>query len=397
MADIDERARNFDHHDEGLDNIFDEYREFRQQCPVGRSEKHGGFHFVTRYEDIYRIEQDWETFAVAPSMLLPSFGNKRPMIPIDIDPPMLQKYRRVLLPLFAPAEIDKAEGSIRAVAKDLVDAMASSSIVDGSGAFARPLPMIVFCQMMGLPAEDYVLFSSWIDRIIYERTRDHPGAMAAGEEVYAYFEDFLRQRKGDPPGNDIVGRLLSAEIDGQPLAWEELLDYCYLLVLAALDTTAWTIRSALWYLAGHPEAEARLRADPAMIPAAVEEILRCYSPVQAMARTCTKDIDFNGSRFESGDRVLILFGSGNRDEAEFERADEVLFDRESNRHAAFGIGIHRCLGSNLGRREVKIALEEFIGRIEVFSFPAKLSGSGGPDPVWHGIGPLPLQIGTVQP
>jgi cytochrome P450 len=154
--------------------------------------------------------------------------------------------------------------------------------------------------------------------------------------------------------------------------------------VGGLDTTAWTIRSSLWHLAQHPADRRRLSKDPSLIPDAVEEFLRTMSPVQAMARTATRDIHLNGHQIAKGERVVLVFGAGNRDPEEFPEPDAVMIDRRPNRHLSFGLGIHRCIGSNLGRSEVKVALQEFL-----IAFPDfELAG----DSPWHGVGPLPITV-----
>jgi cytochrome P450 len=202
----------------------------------------------------------------------------------------------------------------------------------------------------------------------------------------AYFDALLKARAAQEGTGDIISHLLSAGIKGRKLAHDELMSYCYLLFVAGLDTTAWAIRSSLWYLAQHPQAQARLRADPGLITAAAEEFLRTLSPVQAMARTCKRDTEISGQKIKAGDRVVLVFGAGNRDPDIYANPDDIQVDRENNRHLAFGGGIHRCLGSNLGRRELVIALEEFLGAVGGFSL-------ANPDEQWHGVGPLTLRIG----
>lgn len=173
---------------------------------------------------------------------------------------------------------------------------------------------------------------------------------------------------------------------GRKLTHDELLSYCYLLFLAGLDTTAWAIRSSLWFLAQHPTEQATLRENPDMIPTAAEEFLRTLSPVQAMARTCKADVEVGGEQIKAGERVVLVFGAGNRDPEVYDDPDHIMIDRENNRHLAFGGGIHRCLGSNLGRRELVVALEEFLANVQEFSL-------ANPHEQWHGVGPLTLKIG----
>ncbi|NYI44981.1 cytochrome P450 [Nocardioides aromaticivorans] len=386
MSDQQVEPKDFDFHGPSLDNIFDTYDDLRAQCPVGRSDKHGGFWYMMKSEDIFAAEQDPETFAVAPSMLLPAFGTDVPLIPIDIDPPEHTDYRRILLPLFTPKAIAKLDDGMHQTSRELAEEVAKLDVADASAMFARPMPTIIFSRLAGFPEEDWPKFDQWIDDIIYERTVDPERAYAAGDAVMAYFDELLKSREGQPPQDDLIEILTNAEIKGRKLNHDELLSYCYLLFLAGLDTTAWAIRSSLWHLAQDKEAQKRLREDPDLIPDAVEEFLRTLSPVQAMARTCMKDTVVSGQEIKEGERVVLVFGAGNRDPETYDEPNEIQLDRENNRHLAFGGGIHRCLGSNLGRQEVVVALEEFLDVVDDFSLAE-------PDQVWHGVGPLMLKIG----
>jgi len=379
-------TNDFDYHGPALDNIFETYDELRSQCPVGRSSKNGGFVYLLDSEDIFAAEQDPSTFAVAPSMLMPAFGTDIPLIPIDIDPPEHADYRRVLLPLFTPKAIAKLDEGMHQTSRELAEEVAKHEIADVSALFARPMPTIIFSRLAGFPEEDWPKFDQWIDDIIYERTDNPERAYKAGGEVMDYFDALLKSRQGQPPQDDLIEVLSNAEIQGRRLTHDELLSYCYLLFLAGLDTTAWAIRSSLWHLARDQEAQARLRDDFDLIPAAVEEFLRTLSPVQGMARTCLKDTVMSGEEIKAGERVVLVFGAGNRDPQVYDDPDEIIIDRENNRHLAFGGGIHRCLGSNLGRQEVVVALEEFLDAVDQFSLAE-------PDQVWHGVGPLLLKIG----
>lgn len=381
-----DKAKNFDFHGEALDSIFDTYAELRKKCPVGHSEKYGGFWFMTKSDDIFAAEQDPETFAVAPSMLLPSFGTDTPLIPIDIDPPSHQAYRRILLPLFTPQELKKLEQPIRQTARDL----AAAFVKEGSGAdasyhYARAVPTIIFSRLAGYPEKDWPKFDRWVDEIIYHRVEDPERAKKAGQEVFDYFENLLASWKDEGESRTLIDYLRRAKIDGRPLNKDELLSYCYLLFLAGLDTTAWAIRSGLWYLAHNPEDQQKLRDKPELIPLACEEFLRTLSPVQAMARTCLKDTVVRGQEIKKGERVVLVFGAGNRDEDIYPNPDKINVEREENRHLAFGGGIHRCLGSNLGRRELVVGIEEFLRVVPEFK-PAD------PTEKWHGVGSLKLEF-----
>jgi cytochrome P450 len=377
----------FDFHGDALDDVFSTYSRLRAECPVGRSDKYGGFWYLTKSDDIFAAEQDPETFSVAPSMLLPDFGTDFPLIPIDVDPPDHSRYRRILLPLFTPRAVGGLEDGMRSTARQLIEQIRDQRAADVSALYARPMPTIVFSRLAGFPEKDWPRFDAWVDDIIYERTTNPARARAAALEVVDYFDHLLRTRAGGGDNHDLIGELLAARIDGEPLTHDELVSYCYLLFLAGLDTTAWAIRSSLWYLARDARAQERLRREPALIPAAAEEFLRTMSPVQAMARTCRADTEVRGRRLSAGDRVLLVFGAGNRDPDTFEHPDEIHIDRDANRHLAFGAGIHRCLGSHLGRRELVVALEEFLSRMPGFRHAR-------PEEKWHGIGRLTLELAT---
>lgn len=290
--------KDFDYHGPALDTVFETYQELRGKCPVGHSEKHGGFWFLTRNEDIFAAEQDPATFAVSPSMLMPAFGTDVPLIPIDIDPPEHTDYRRVLLPLFTPRAVAKLNDGMHETARKLAEAVAEGEVVDASALFARPMPTIIFSRLAGFPEKDWPMFDQWIDDIIYERTDNPERAYKAGSEVMDYFDELLKSREGMPKQDDLIEILTTAEVNGRKLTHDELLSYCYLLFLAGLDTTAWAIRSSLWYLAQNPVAQKQLREDRTLIPAAVEEFLRTLSPVQGMARTCQKDTVVSGQEIK---------------------------------------------------------------------------------------------------
>jgi cytochrome P450 len=383
MKDAADVAKNFDYHGEALDNIFDTYAELRSKCPVGHSDKHGGFWFITKSDDIFAAEQDPSTFSVAPSMMFPAVSEMQ-LPPIDVDPPEHAAYRKILLPLFTPQELKKLEEPIRRTAQTQAqEYLKLGSGADASYGYSRPVPMIIFSRLAGYPEEDWHKFDEWVDDIFYERIHNPEKSVAAQKAVFDYFGNLLDNWSDDPSSGTLVDYLCRAKIEGRPLSRDELLRYCYLLFLAGLDTTAWAIRSGIWYLAHNPEAQQKLRDDPSLIPLACEEFLRCLSPVQGMARTCLKDTVVRGQEIKKGERVVLVFGAGNRDEEVFPNPDKIDIERQENRQLGFGGGIHRCLGSNLGRRELVVGIEEFLKVVPEFK-PAD------PSQKWHGVGPLNL-------
>jgi cytochrome P450 len=374
-----------DHHGPALDDPFRTYRVLRKHCPVGRSDRYDGFWFVTRYEDIYRVSQDWRTFSAAQGVHVPPIDSPRPMKPIETDPPLHTRYRSIVLPFLSRANVERLEPHIRQMVSDLADGLHGDE-VDASTDFARQIPLLTFAHIAGLPDEDFHRFDDWVDRIFYARTDDPAAGRRAAQELADYLEAFLRRRRSEPPVDDLVGIILGGSVNERPLTEEEQVDMCFLLFLGGVETTGWAIRSHLWYLAQHPDEAHRLADDPSAIPPAVEELLRYFPPVPGLARTVTAPVELGGGRLAPGDRVVLLYGSANHDEAEFEDPEEVDLTRDSNRHFAFGVGVHRCVGSNLARLEIRVALEEFLARFPRFSLV---------DPegtAWHGIGPLRLRV-----
>jgi cytochrome P450 len=371
----------FDFHGAALDTIFDDYEAMQRDCPVSWSDRYGGVWTITSYADVCAAEHDWDTFSVSPSMILPSFGTDRPLIPLDIDPPALTRFRQILLPFFTPQRMDTLLPRTREIAGQLLDDLAYGEVVDASP-YARLLPAMVFGEYCGFPMADAAQFDQWVDDIVFARTDDESVARSAADDVYDYFRTLIALRRSEP-GSDVISALLEADHAGGPLDDDEMLDICYLLFVAGLETTAGAIRVALWHLAQHPEELALLAADPSLIPAATEEFLRALSPVQAMARTLRLDTRIGDVQMRAGERVVLAFGAANRDPEVFDCPHDVRIDRSPNAHVAFGIGAHRCLGSNLARREVNVALEEFIRRFPRFELAE-------PAP-WHGVGRLAIR------
>lgn len=386
MAENSAAELDFDFHGPALDSIFTAVTDLRERCPVGRSQKYGGFWFITKRDDISAALQDHETFSSEPSSVLPVFGTDVPLIPVDIDPPNHTAYRKILQPLFTANAVAQLNESIRSTSRKLATEVAAQKVVDASRTFARPMPTIIFSRLAGFPEKDWPKFDRWVDDIIYNRIDDPERAAATAREVRDYFDTLLRSRAGDERIDDLIGHLLVAQVDGRKLTHEELLSYCYFMLIAGLDATPCAIRSSLWYLAQNPYERTRLRENPDLIPDAAEEFVRTLPPIQGMARTCMKDIEVSGQQIKAGDRVVLVYAAGNRDPEFYENPDDIVLDRQNNRHLGFGAGVHRCVGAILGRRELVVALEEFLDIVPEFSLV-------DPSEPWHSLGPLTLRIG----
>jgi hypothetical protein len=300
--------------------------------------------------------------------------------PISSDPPFHTWARRLLLPAFGPSAIDRMSPITRALANSLIDEHFSDGHGDAAADYAQHIPVRIIAQMLGVPIEDEAMFTGWVVRTLQNGLQNIDSAMDALGEMTMYFMTAVAERRQMEPGtrpDDIITMLIEAETD-EPITDQHLLGTCFLLLIAGIDTTWSNIGSALWHLATHPEDQQRLRDEPELMTSAVEEFLRFYSPV-TMARYVTEDTEVAGCPMQKGDKVLMAFPAGNRDPEMFEDGDRFIIDRAKNRHFAFGSGIHRCLGSNLARMEIKIALEVFLERVPTFELtdPDAVTWTGG--------------------
>jgi cytochrome P450 len=293
-------------------------------------------------------------------------GNIRPLIPLQIDPPQHVKYRRILDPLFAPKKMALLEDEVVTLVDELMDKFAARGSCDFHTEFAVPLPCTVFLRMMGLPLADLDLFLSVKDDIIRPPgiTMDEqaPYRKKAGEAVYRYFEAELAKRR-TAPTDDLLAQIIAGEVDGVRLTDEEVLDICFLFIIAGLDTVTDSLDCFFGYLCQEPEQRHLIAQDESVIPSAVEELLRWESPVPAVPRVATEEVEFNGCPVHAGEQVMLLLGSANTDDAAHPGVDAVDLRRNPNPHLAFGGGVHRCLGSHLARIELRVALREFHRRI----------------------------------
>jgi len=355
----------FDHHDPDLSrNPYAVYAGLRERCPVSRSEAWGGMWVVASYEHVTEVANDDLRFSSAQGVSFPPAGNPRPLIPIEIDPPDLFKYRRLLNPLFSPAAVEGMEPAVRATAVELIDALMAKGEGDLMTDLAEPVPARTTLRFLGLDEDQWPRYLRAVGTIVHESSRDFSKAMAAFMDVAPDLMGRLAQRRADGgTGDDFISLLVRSEVDGVALSDEQILDMCFLQLTGGLHTTAAAIGYSLLYLARHPEERSRLAAEPDRIPAAIEELLRYQSPVQGLARTVTRDTVLGGQQLCAGDKLWVLWASANRDDKEFPGADDVVLDRASNRHVAFGVGAHRCLGLHLGRMETRVVLEEVLRRM----------------------------------
>jgi cytochrome P450 len=286
--------------------------------------------------------------------------------------------------------VGKQEESTRAFCHSLIDAFQGREVVDAAADYAQHIPMRVIADMLGFPPEDGPQFRVFVERALESADLPPEERLEHTVELFDYLIAQIRDHIAHPR-EDLTTHLVNAELYGRKLEPAHVAGTMALLLIAGIDTTWSAIGASLWHLARTPEDRARMVAEPELLPTAMEEFLRAYAPV-TMARLVKEDIHWHGVDMKADDWVLLPFPAANRDPEQFERADEVVIDRQVNRHAAFGLGIHRCVGSHLARMELRVALEVWLQRIPDFSLadPAAVTWSAGQI---RGPRSLPLRIG----
>lgn len=394
---VEDFATDFDHTDEAW--VADPYPimdDLRERCPIAHSDRYGGLWAPMTHDAVSAIANDTEHFTSRTVVIhngrpgddaLPAPIGVAP--PITSDPPFHEVARRLLLPAFAPRPINALEDFTRELCNRLLDDIGDAEFIDASVQYAEHIPVGLIAKLCGLPPEDGDQFRRFVNIILEAVDLPTEERIAAFAPVEEYVTAVIQDRKANP-SDDLVSYLLDSEIMGNKLSDEHVFGTIVLLIVAGIDTTWSAIGSSIWHLAQNPDDLARLTAHPELLPSAVEEFLRAYAPV-SMARLVKEDFEFQGCPMKKDDWIFLSFPAANRDPNAFANADEVLIDREINRHSAFGLGIHRCLGSNLARMEMTIALEEFLRRYRRFELDPKKPTTFSQGQV-RGPRQLPLRI-----
>lgn len=360
--------------------IYDKYRA--SECPIAHSDRYGGVWLPTTHADVSAIANDTEHFTSRSVVVT----NHRPPMelapqgiapPISSDPPYHSDSRRTLLPVFSPQRIAELEPSTRAYCQELIAAAQGKDVVDAAVEYSQHIPVRVIANMLGLPTEDADLFRGFVQHVLEGVALPIEERIEGFGALFNYLMPHITARVSEPQ-DDIISLLLETEMAGKKLDPFEVVRTIALLLIAGIDTTWSAIGASIWHLAGNAADRERLVAEPDLLPTAIEEFLRAYAPV-TMARLVRDDFEFNGCPMKAEEWILLSFPAANRDPAFFDRADEVLIDRSPNRHAAFGLGIHRCAGSHLARMEMRVALEEWLAAFPSFELadPSAVTWSGG--------------------
>ena len=345
------------------DDPFTVYRQLRDEAPAYYNEELN-FWALSRYDDVLAALHDPERYCSKYGITIED-GNPLPMM-LTTDPPDHTGLRRLVSRAFTPRRIADLEPNIRKLSTEYLDALDGRAEADLIQDYAALLPMDVISTLLGVPAGDQTQLRRWSDALLHREEGDAnvtPEGVQAAIQLIQYFTAFVADKRANPRGDDLAEALNAAEIDGDRLGDEQIVGFLFLLIIAGNETTTKLLGNCLLALQRYPSERAKVQADLGKIPAAVEEILRYEGSTQAMARTLTTDVELHGETMRSGTKVLLLLGSGNRDERVWDRPDVYDIDRAwPTHHLAFGHGIHVCLGAALARLEMRVSLEEFLTR-----------------------------------
>lgn len=386
---VDRPVIDFDHHSPRFrDNWETIFRENLARCPVGWTESYGGFWAFFGYAAVRNALLDSGTYSSrhddsGGGITIPA-TTPYALIPLELDPPESLLYRRLLSPLMSPNAAKAWEPYVRALVTECLDEVCETGELDVPRDFAGAVSARLTMALVGLPDD------GWRDtaQLIHDMVAQPPGTpeFAAVMErlsgrLLVQIAGLIGQRRADPR-DDLISRLATATVDGRALTDEEIINIVSLVIGGGVETTASLVAHAIRWLGEHPDQRQRLVDDPSSIPAAGEEFLRAFAPIPGMARTVTQRTEVGGAVIEPGEQVMLLYAAANRDPAAFDEPDEVRLDRSPNRHVAFGIGAHRCVGAHLARMQITVMLEAVLSRmpditvVEFERYPDIAGGNG---------------------
>jgi cytochrome P450 len=388
----------FDHANPGISGeLFDWGARLQQESPIAYSEAHGGFWIASRHKDIIAICRDTQTFICSQRITLPPQKSPVPVIPLESDAPNHTFYRSVLTPFLTPKAVREHEGRIRGIVVDALQAIIQRGAGDAVRDFAALVPARSMAMIFGFTDEDAYRFEQGFSALVHAAgSGDIARQMAAVNDFKSFLMEKLSAGRANPTGTDLVSAILRHEVAGRQYTEDECLGLMWSAAGGAIDTTKHAIGHAVREIGSNPTIRQTLIDNPTLVPAAVEESLRMNASAFMDARYVAKDIALGGADMKAGDRVLLVYGWGNRDEAAFPSPNEMRLDRPPNRHLTFGHGIHQCAGLHLARLELKVALEELLTRIphyELANPEARPILHGG---MMWGYDSLPIRVASLH-
>jgi len=342
---------------------WDLWRRFRESPDILRSDQDGGFWILGRYEHARYAGTHEEQFCAGLGRALPPHPEK--LLPSDADGALHREYRRILNPWMTMSAMQYMEPEVRAICRSRLAPLVDKTTIDLADDYATPAILMCGIHWLGWPVEEYARFGNWAHNILIPTHQDKETTLRAWTELSEWIQEDIVKRRGEER-DDVINAVLTGEVEGRPVTDKEALQLIISIFLGAVDTTGSTLNAGLQWLAQNPEARDLLRAEPARLPAAVEEFLRLAGTIAYTARTVTQDTELDGCPMKAGDRVALLFSSASRDAERFPDPDAVVLDRRPNPHLAFGAGPHKCAGAPFARMMLRIAIEEALNALGEF-------------------------------
>ena len=362
----DEFDTDLNHHSaEFAKDPFRTLSELQSRCPVAKSSQWGGFWVLTGYDVVFEALHTPEVFSSRPNELgqrgVPPQPGAGSLVPIDYDQPDVGVYRSFLLSALSPGSAREMQPMIEEMANDFIDQFIERGTADVAQELFTPLPAQLILRLLGLDASRWAEWVTWVHGFVHDPAVDPEGAVTKVMAMFAEIYQEIGSARAQPkPG--LLGELVVAERDGRALTDDELANMVFLLILGGMDTTAGLTANSLLLIDAQPELRKQILADPSVLDQGTEEFLRYATPVLSLPRTVTEDTEFHGRQLKKGEQVLVMFAAANRDPSQFDDPETIDLSRKATRHMAFGLGVHRCLGSNLARVMFKTMITELLTR-----------------------------------
>ena len=381
-----------DHHSpEFREDPYGRFRDMRESgCPVAHSDRHDGFWALADYSSVFDAARDDELFNSYPSIGVPASGMPFPILPIESDPPHTMELRQVTLRRFSPGSADKARDMAVAMTHEAIDEFIERGECDIVAELTTPMPARLILRLLKWDESRYMDWVKWVHTTVHDRTHDPDGAAMAGMEMFGEINKQMEQRRAEGLGDDLFSDILRGTLDGKPLDDIQITMYGFLMMLGGMDTTSGFTGNVLLRLCQDPELRQRLIDDPSMITKGTDELLRVFTPTLGLARTVSRDTEFHGQPMREGDRAILMWAAANRDPAVFENPDELDLDRaNAQKQMAFGVGIHRCLGSHYAKLMFQVMLTAILERLPDFELAGEFERFEDAGEV-HAVKKLPI-------
>jgi cytochrome P450 len=356
------------HNEEIMQDPYPVYDRLRSACPVGRSSQFGGFTFTTTYADTKEVYSNFRSFTSSQGASLPVHPMR--LLPLEVDPPLQTKYRRLINPRFTPEAVAEKRQLVETVVEDLLDMVGPTGKSDLMSDIVRPALSRIVLPILGIPHDDQPFLAEIVSTITLKRSSDMALVETAFKNLIEYLASLVERRRSSAEQDDLIGTLIASSKDSHSVSTDEIVRILIVTLLGGLDTTSAVMGEALLHLIRNPSELDDLRSGKLEWPKAIEEFIRFTSPVQGMRRVATEDVDLHGVPVAAGCSVVPLIGAGNRDPGQFEEPDRCVLGRTPNDHLSFGAGAHICLGRHLARLEIEVMLKAIFDRLTGICLPS---------------------------